>query len=167
MYRYARRFEEQHYNIYILKRQGEKALNDKVLPYIRRDSNLLEVGDCLFADGHTLNFECLHPETGKPFRPTLILWFDWKSAMPVGWEIMPTENTVAISSALYMAILRLGKYPKIVYLDNGRAFKSKFFTGESDDFEMLSGLYARLGIGLQLAKPYHGQSKTMERFDCL
>ena len=163
VYRYARRYQENNYNIVVLKREGEKALNDKAMPYIRRNSDLLEVGDCLFADGHTLNFECLHPETGQPFRPTLILWFDWKSGMPVGWEIMPTENTVAISSALYMAIVRLGVYPKVVYLDNGRAFKSKFFT-DSTDFEELNGLYSRLGIGLQLAKPYHGQSKVVERF---
>ena len=163
VYRFARRFADQNRDIYLLRRDGEKALNDKAQSYLMRNSNQLEVGECLFADGHTLNFECLHPETGRPFRPTLILWFDWKSRMPVGWEIMPTEDTVAIASALRMAIINLGKYPKVAYLDNGRAFKSKYFTDEVN-LEEFSGLYARLGISLQLAQPYHGQSKVVERF---
>jgi len=164
VYRFARRFADQNHNIYLLKRFGEKTLNDEAMPYSIRDWRKLEVGDCLFADGHTLNFECRHPETGRPFRPTLILWFEARSGLPVGWEVMPTENTVAIASALRMAIINLGKTPKVAYLDNGRAFKSKFFTGENPDFEDLSGLYTRLGIALQLARPYHGQSKTVERF---
>jgi len=33
--------------------------------------------------------------------------------------------TAAISSALRRAVLRLGKYPRVAYLDNGRAFKGK------------------------------------------
>ena len=164
VYRFARRYMEEHYNLYVLQREGEKALNDKALPYINRDWRTLEVGDCLFADGHVLNFECRHPETGRPFRPVLIVWSDARSDKPVGWEVMTTENTVAISSGLRMAIINLGKIPKVAYLDNGRAFKSKFFTGEDPDFEALSGLYARLGIALQLARPYHGQTKKVERF---
>jgi putative transposase len=115
-HRFARRFAQVHHDLVTLKREGEKALNDKVSGWIPRNPDLLEVGDCIFADGHTLNFECIHPATGKPFRPTLIVWFDWKSAMPVGWEVMPTENVIAISSALYMAIVNLGKIPKVPYL---------------------------------------------------
>ena len=163
-YRFAERFKADHHDLVVLKREGEKALNDKVSGYIPRNPDLLHVGDCLFADGHTLNFECLHPETGRPFRPTLIVWFDWRSAMPVGWEIMPTENVITISSALFMAINHLGKIPKVPYLDNGRAFKGKYFTETNPDLEMLNGLYSRLGMALQLAKPYHGQTKVVERF---
>ena len=163
-YRFAERFQESFNDLVILKREGEKALNDKVSGWIPRNPDLLKVGDCLFADGHTLNFECLHPETGKPFRPTLIVWFDWRSAMPVGWEVMPTENIISISSALFMAINNLGKYPKVPYLDNGRAFKGKYFTETNPDFESLNGLYGRLGMALHLAKPYHGQTKVVERF---
>jgi len=63
----------------------------------------------------------------------LVLFFDMKSSMPCGWEIMPTENTASISAALRRSIIRLGMVPKIVYLDNGRAFKGAYFTGT--DFE--------------------------------
>ena len=77
---------------------------------------------------------------------TLILFYDMKSNMPLGWEIMPTEDTQAISSALRRAIIALGKIPKVVYLDNGRAFKSRFFKGSDFDEQSFTGIYAQLGI---------------------
>jgi len=162
--RFIKRFSETNYDLVVLMREGEKALNDKVANWIRRDRTCLKVGDTLFADGHVLNFECLHPITGQPFRPTMLLWFDWKSGLPVGWEFMPTENTISISSALRMAIRHLGMVPKSVYLDNGRAFKSKYFTQTDPNLEPLKGLYARLGIATQFATPYRGQVKIIERF---
>ena len=66
-YRFAERFKAAYNDVTVLMREGEKALNDKVSNHIRRDRGVLRVGDCLFSDGHTLNFECLHPETGRPF----------------------------------------------------------------------------------------------------
>ena len=39
------------------RRDGEKALSDKVEPYIKRDASLLDVGDILVADGHKLAFQ--------------------------------------------------------------------------------------------------------------
>ena len=54
-----------------------KAYQDNYGAYISRDANLLEVGQCLVADGKTLNFNILHPDTGRPCRMTLILFFDW------------------------------------------------------------------------------------------
>lgn len=40
---------------------------------------------------------------------------------------MMTESTQCIASALRNSILNLGIIPKVVYQDNGRAFKSRFF----------------------------------------
>ena len=57
-----------HHDQWIFCREGEKALNDKCLPYLERDIGLLEVGEALVADGHTLNFQILHPF--HPFRRT-------------------------------------------------------------------------------------------------
>jgi putative transposase len=163
--RFAKRFEGQFPDLVILKREGEKALKDKHAPYITRDASLLRnVGQALFCDGHTLNLQCIHPVTGQPFRPTLILWFDWYSRMPVGWEIMPSEDTIAISSALKMAVSNMGKMPKLVYLDNGRAFKAKYFQETDPDLGELNGLYSRLGIAVQFSKPYEARTKIVERF---
>lgn len=164
--RFIDRWKSLHYDLWIWAREGAKAWNDKCASYIERDINLLQVGDVVVADGHSLNFEIINPWTGKPTNHmTLILFYDMRSNMPLGWEIMPTENTAAISSAMRRAVLRLGKYPRVVYLDNGRAFKARFFKGSQDfDEAGYSGLYQRMGCQTIYAWPYHGQSKTVERF---
>ncbi|KAB2888877.1 MAG: transposase family protein [Desulfobulbaceae bacterium] len=164
--RLALNWKSRNYDLWVWAREGAKAWNDKCAMYIERDMNLLQVGDVIVADGHNLNFEIINPWTGKPTNHmTLILFYDMRSNMPLGWEIMPTENTAAISSALRRAVLRLGKYPRVVYLDNGKAFKSRFFKG-SEDFDTAGygGLYKRMGCQTIYAWPYHGQSKTVERF---
>lgn len=150
------------YNTWVMTRSGNKAHNDLCLFSIPRDYSRLEVGDVLIADGHVLNFEIINPFTGKPKRMALILWYDMVSSFPLGWEIMPTENTQGIASSLRRAIIQLGKIPKIAYLDNGRAFSSRFFNGE--DLSPVTGLFERLGMETIFAWPYHGQSKTIERF---
>lgn len=157
-------FERRNYHVVVLARRGDKAMQDLVGPYITRDQASLTVGQVLVADGHDLNFMVLHPETGKPCRMKLIMFFDWASRMPVGWQIMPTESTVAISAALRNAIYNLGKYPQCVYLDNGRAFKAKVFTETDPNFDEFLGLYGRLGIATIFAEPYRARSKVVERF---
>jgi hypothetical protein len=162
--RFVDEFKTEHYDLWILKREGEKALNDKVAPYAERDPMLLEVGEGLVADGHRLNFQVIHPVTGKPCRAALVLFWDWRSSYPLGWEIMIEENIQSVASALRNAILALGKIPKWVYLDNGKAFSAKIFT-EEIDFEdgELPGMFARLNINYHFALPYNAQSKPIER----
>ena len=87
--RYAERFKKYNYDKWTLMREGEKALKDKVEPYIERDISQLEVGDVLIADGHKLNFQVINPFTGKPTRATLVGFLDWKSTALVGYEICP------------------------------------------------------------------------------
>ena len=95
--RYAKWFKDNNYDKWILARDGEKALSDKVEPYIKRDASLLEVGDILVADGHKLAFQVINPFTGKPTRVTLVGFLDWKSTALVGYEIMLEENTQCIA----------------------------------------------------------------------
>jgi putative transposase len=162
--RFVDQFKKEYYDLWVLRREGEKALNDKVLPYAERDWRLLEVGDGLVADGHRLNFQVIHPVTGKKSRAALVLFWDWRSSYPLGWEIMFEENTQCVASALRNAIIALGKIPKWVYLDNGKAFKAKIFT-EDINFEdsELPGMFARLNINYHFAQPYNAQSKPIER----
>lgn len=119
----------------------------------------------VIADGHTLNFETLNPATGKPMRMTIVLFYDGASNCPLGWEIMPSENVDSISAAFRRTCIMLGKFPRVVYLDNGRAFRAKYFKGCAD-FEQAGflGLYRDLGCSVIHAWPYHGQSKPIERF---
>lgn len=112
--RYAKWFKDNNYDKWILARDGEKALSDKVEPYIKRDASLLEVGDILVADGHKLAFNVINPFTGKPTRATFVGFLDWKSTALVGYEIMLGENTQCIASALRNSIINLDMIPKIV-----------------------------------------------------
>ena len=186
--RYAKWFKDNNYDKWILARDGEKALSDKVEPYIKRDASLLEVGDILVADGHKFAFQVINPFTGKPTRATLVGFLDWKSTALVGYEIMLEENTQCIASALRNAIINLNIIPKVVYQDNGRAFRAKYFTcgsgsdgskrkrgvfvGEPNSFSYdkgftelgFQGLYSKLGIETVFARPYNARAKVIERF---
>ena len=162
--RFAKNFKKNNYSKWILFREGEKAYHDKIEPYIERDISKLEVGDVLIADGHVLNFKIINPFTGKPTRATLVGFLDWKSTALVGYEIMMTENTQCIASALRNAILNLGIIPKVVYQDNGKAFKSKYFQNVDFDEAGFNGIYAKLGIKSVFAKPYNARAKVIERF---
>ena len=163
--RYAKWFKDNNYDKWILARDGEKALSDKVEPYIKRDASLLEVGDILVADGHKLAFQVINPFTGKPCRATLVGFLDWKSTALVGYEIMLEENTQRIASALRNAIINLDMIPKVVYQDNGRAFRAKYFTDDKGFTELgFQGLYSKLGIETVFARPYNARAKVIERF---
>ena len=156
--RFANNYKNEHYNTWIEAREGNKALHDKVLPYITRDVSKLEVGDVIVGDGHRLSFFIKHPYTGKPVRPMMVAYQDWKSGGFVGFEIMLEENTQCIASALRNSIINLGKVPKFVYQDNGKAFKAKYFIDNG-----LSGLFTNLGIQPVYAKPYNAKAKPIER----
>ena len=162
--RYAENFRKNNYAEWVLRREGMKAYHDKVEPYIERDISKIEVGDIIIADGHVLNFQVINPFTGKPTRATLVGFLDWKSTALVGYEIMMTESTQCIASALRNSIINLGMIPKIVYQDNGRAFKSRFFQNNDFDENIFNGVYANLNIHSVFAKPYNARAKVIERF---
>ena len=163
--KYANWFKKNNYDKWVLARDGEKALSDKVEPYIKRDTSLLEVGNILVADGHKLAFNVINPFTGKPTRATLVGFLDWKSTALVGYEIMLEENTQCIASALRNSIINLDMIPKIVYQDNGRAFRAKYFTDDKGFTELgFQGLYSKLGIETVFARPYNARAKVIERF---
>ena len=162
--RYAENFRKNNYAEWVLRREGMKAYHDKVEPYIERDISKIEVGDVFVADGHVLNFQVINPFNGKPARATLVGFLDWKSTALVGYEIMMTESTQCIASALRNAIINLGLIPKVVYQDNGKAFKSRFFQKEDFEEDLFNGVYANLNIHSVFAKPYNARAKVIERF---
>lgn len=163
--RYAKWFKDNNFDKWTLARDGEKALKDKVSPFIVRNASLLKAGQVLVADGHTLNFQVINPFSGKPCRATLLGFLDWKSGGLVGYDIMLEECTQNIASALRNAILKLDHIPEYVYQDNGRAFRGKYFTGSSKfDEQGFIGIYKKLGIKPIFATPYNARAKVIERF---
>jgi putative transposase len=121
--RFAERYKSKNHDVWVLARDGQKALKDKVIYSNKRDPSHLEVGQVLVADGHRLNFQIINPFTGKPCRAVLVGFLDWKSYDLAGYEIMIEENTQCIASALRNSIIRLGKIPQFTYQDNGKAFR--------------------------------------------
>lgn len=163
--RYAEWFRKNNFDKWILMREGESALRNKVENYLVRDLSTISVGEILVADGHVLNFNILNPFTGKPTRATLVGFFDWKSGYLAGYYIMLEENTQCIASALRNAIINLDMIPTIVYQDNGRAFKAKYFQQTNDFSEVgFTGIYQKLGIKSVFARPYNARAKVIERF---
>lgn len=163
--RFANWYKANYFDKWTLLRDGEKALKEQVIPHIKRDISKIEVGEVLVADGKRLNFQVINPFTGKPCRATLIGFLDWKSTALIGYEIMLEENTQNIASALRNVILNLGKIPKFVYLDNGKAFRGKYFTGSAKFDEIgLKGIYEKLGITTVFANPYNARAKVIEQF---
>ena len=163
--RFANWYKANYFDKWTLLREGEKALKEEVIPHIKRDISKIGVGEVLVADGKRLNFQVINPFTGKPCRATLIGFLDWKSTALVGYEIMLEENTQNIASALRNAILNLDRIPKFVYLDNGKAFRDKYFMGSADFCEIgLRGIYEKLGITTVFANPYNARAKVIERF---
>jgi putative transposase len=163
--RWVKQFRKEFYDAWIREREGEKALIDKCLPYAEREWRPLSVGEAIVGDGCKLNFQVINPFTGKPTRAMMVMFWDWKSSYPLGWEIMLTENTQCVVSALRNAIITLGKFPKRAYMDNGKAFRASIFTKkvqfEETDFP---GIFEKLGIEPRYALPYNPQSKPIERF---
>src|SRR5574344_575456 len=152
--RFANWYRDNYFDKWTLLRDGEKALEEQVIPHIKRDTSKIEVAEILVADGKKLNFQVINPFTGKPCRATLIGFLDWKSGALVGYEIMIEENTQCVAAALRNAILNLKHIPNFVYLDNGKAFKNNYFRG----------IYDNLGITTIYANPYNARSKVIERF---
>jgi len=172
--RWVRKHSVENAYLHDLMRDGEKALNDRHLPSLRRDNDKIEVGDKLVSDGHTFNFTMRDPISGKPKRMTLVLVFDFHSGMPVGWDFAASENTAVIASAYRRAIKTIGFVPREMYVDNGRAFNSKYFGKKERKSLNIFGEREFLGLFERLkpfgfieclnALPYHGQSKPIERY---
>jgi putative transposase len=149
-----------------LARHGSTYLQNVLLPSLRRDTSLVAVNDVWVADGHDLGFDVIDPVTGKAKRPCFIAWMDFKSRWIVGGELAFTEHSQHVYSALRNAILNAGGVPRVAYLDNGKAFKARLFTGKAaeTDFEVEApGIFAKLGMDSIFAWPYNARSKPIER----
>jgi putative transposase len=168
-------------------RMGSKFVAEHIIKTIHRDSSLLRVGDVWVADGHKLAFDILDPRTGKAKRMTLILVLDWASRYPVGASLAFTEDSQHILAAFRNGFLNTSQWmdtsrsidstcngaqpfaflPRYVYLDNGRAFKSKLFHDNWEGHDLakeLGGIFPKLNIEAVFAESYNAKAKVIERF---
>jgi len=174
--RFLTKYRDNNFDTWTFRRKGNKAMIDLAMPSISRDEDSVQFMDLWVADGHVCNFMIANPITGKLCRPTLIIWFDFATRIPVGYELMYSENTKAVLSAFRNGCLWVGNMlgieggvlPRCVYMDNGKPFRSKFFNNVPDFDNQVIGLFGRLKpFGLEavtFAWPYNPQSKPVERF---
>jgi len=165
--RWCDEWEKTHPAEWYQAREGSKFVSEHIIKSIIRDDGILEVGQVWVADGHTLAFDIINPATGRAQRMTMIMIFDWASRYPVGASLAVTEDSAHISTAFRNAFLHYGGKPQYVYLDNGRAFKSKLFNEQWEEHDLsleLGGIFPRLGIGVAFAESYNARSKVIERF---
>jgi len=165
--RWCKDWEANNQPIWVQARKGSKAVAETIVKTIIRDASLLNVGDVWVADGHNLAFDIMNPKTGKAQRMTMIMVFDWASRYPVGATLAFTEDSHHIQVAFRNGFLNWGALPEKVYLDNGKAFKSKLFHESWEDHDLeheLCGIFPRLGIKAVFAKSYNAKAKVIERF---
>jgi hypothetical protein len=76
----------------IYKRDGEKAMKDRCLPYVQRMYDGLHANDVWIADNHTLDIISLNNETQTPHRLYVTTFQDAKSGVITEFELNPYPN---------------------------------------------------------------------------
>ena len=159
-------------------RDGSKFVSENVIKSIMRDGGSLSVGQVWVADGHTLSFDILNPQTGRAQRMTMIMVMDWASRYPMGASLAFSEDSQHILTAFRNGFINCAQIadnnsgtmavlPKYVYLDNGKAFRAKLFHERWEDHDLnkeLGGIFPRLNIGVRFAESYNAKAKIIERF---
>lgn len=153
----------------ILARKGDKAYNDRAMPYIVREYEKMYSNDYWIADNHTLDIISLSPE-GVQHRLSLTMFLDARSGMPTGWNLTDNPNGQSTVLALRNGIIRCGVVPTVVYVDNGREFLIKDVGGlghrqrkSTSDKPTPPPIFERLGIEMTNALVRNAKAKIIER----
>ena len=159
--------------VLILHREGLAAYEARCAPYILIDPNSVEPGAVWVGDHH--KFDCWIWHRGNWLRPWITAWEDYRSRKIMGRHISVAPNSTTILLAMRRGIEQFGP-PESVKIDNGRDYDSQLFTGKTkkqrrkrirltpDECSSVTGIYARLGIGVSFAIPYNAKAKKIERW---
>ncbi len=150
----------------VLAREGWDALK-RLYPPQERDKSHLHALHSVEADYH--KWDVFVEWDGEIVRPQMVAFRDVYSGKLLSFRFEKTACWSGVQQAFGEMIEEFG-IPQAVYLDNGREFATKQFTGgthnrfrftHSDDD--VPGILMTLGIETYFTKPYSGQSKTIER----
>ncbi|MTW19123.1 DDE-type integrase/transposase/recombinase [Rhodoplanes serenus] len=150
-----------------LLRKGAEAAA-RTYPHQTRDRAVFRALEAVNADGHTFDVFVRWLD-GTVSRPVLIAIQDLYSGMIVGWRLDRSESWHAVRLAIRDMAETFG-LPERIWLDNGRAFASKWISGRQETryrFKVRAdepeGVLTGLGIQVHWTTPYHGQAKPIER----
>lgn len=153
----------------ILAREGAEALK-RAYPAQERDRSVFRAMEAVNADGHKFDVFAKWPD-GEIGRPVMVAWQDLHSGKLPAYRVDKTENSDAVRLSFGDLVEHYG-IPEHAYLDNGRAWASKWMTGgmanryrfKVKEEEPLGLLTTLLGAdGVHWTTPYHGQAKPIER----
>lgn len=152
----------------LLARKGMDAAKT-LYPAQERSRGHYHAMEAVNMDGHKLDLFVSLPWRKEPVRMMLLGLQDLYSGKIVAWRLSEAETWEATRLCIGDMVEAYG-IPEVIYLDNGRAFASKWISGESRHrfrFKVREedprGLLATLGIEVHFTQPYSGQSKPIER----
>jgi hypothetical protein len=151
-------------------RKGKRYFEEHYQPSIHRDYTLYKPMDIIVGDYMTMDF--MMRVKDKVWRPKVVAFMDMRTRMIVGWELELTANSTGVAVALQRCFDEFG-LPGAIYFDNGKKFKNYWLCGnewklenskvDEDEIKRNIGIVVEVGVKLIFAKPYHGQSKPIER----
>lgn len=164
---FERRIDAMPKTVVVLAREGIEALK-RLYPAQERDRSMFHALEAVNADGHKWDVFVKWPD-GKVSRPVMVGFQDLYSGMILSYRIARTEDTATVLAAFGDLVEAYG-IPEHCWLDNGRSFASKWFTGGTENrfrFKVRPqdpvGVLTALGVTVHWTTPYHGQSKPIER----
>ncbi len=153
--------------LHILSREGVEAAA-RLYPAQIRDKSVYHACEAVNADGHVWDVFVRYPD-GAVERPIMVGFQDVYSGKLLSWRFCRSENKETVLLAFGDLVTDWG-IPRDAYLDNGRAFASKWISGGSKTryrFKIREtdpqGVLTSLGVNIHWATPYHGQAKPIER----
>ncbi|MFP5249262.1 MAG: transposase domain-containing protein [Acidobacteriota bacterium] len=151
----------------VLARQGAEAAK-KLFPAQKRDRSMFHALEAVNADGHKWDV-FVRWEDGTIGRPVMLAFQDLYSGRILSWRYGRGESWDMVRLAFGDMCHSYG-IPDKIWLDNGRAFASKWLTGGTPNryrFKVKAeeplGIFTQLGVEIHWTTPYAGQSKPIER----
>lgn len=151
----------------VMMRDGRKAAQ-RLVPSLTRIKTHMTAMEAVNADGHVFDVAVIW-EDGTIGRPLIVGFQDVYSGMMLSHRIAASESQELVRLALADMVESWG-IPQHCYFDNGRAFMSKMLVGRMKfrfrfkvKEEDPTGILENLDVKVHAVKPYHGQSKPIER----
>jgi len=151
-----------------LSRNGHHNYNKKYGYYIDRDKSEIKAGSCWVGDHRQIDLFVIN-KAGKPYRPWITFWMDFKSGKWISWYPHEADpNSDHIFQSFKWGIEEFG-LPETCYIDNGKDYRSKDFAGGTKkvnvdiDEQHSRSMLLMLGITPHFALPYNAQAKNIER----
>lgn len=155
------------YPVLTFFREGNKALDDKCMPYLRKIYEHIDSNEIWQSDYHTLDIFVKDDETGKVFRPHVAVWIDVRSRKILSIVLCENSNSDGVILAFRKASEKFG-IPNYVYLDNGREYLVHDFGGRGrrktdKNADYGSSILERCGVKMYNATVHNGKTKVIER----